>query len=211
MRQAQTAKPVPAADRAIQILSKSGMVRLREFKAAGIPETVVARLTRAGRVVRLARGLYQLPSADLQTGHTLAEVAKIVPKGVICLISALVYHELTLQMPPFVWVAIDVHTRQPNHRYPPMRFVRFGKKALTQGIERHMIEGASVKITSPAKTIVDCFRFRNKIGTDIAISAMREALRKRRCKPDEIIRLARSLRIASVVRPYIEAMTVDEG
>ena len=211
MRQAQTTKPVPAADRAIQILSKSGMVRLREFKAAGIPETVVARLTRAGRVVRLARGLYQLPSADLQTGHTLAEVAKIVPKGVICLISALVYHELTLQMPPFVWVAIDVHTRQPNHRYPPMRFVRFGKKALTQGIERHMIEGASVKITSPAKTIVDCFRFRNKIGTDIAISAMREALRKRRCKPDEIIRLARSLRIASVVRPYIEAMTVDEG
>ena len=211
MRQAQTVKPVPAADRAIQILSKSGMVRLREFKAAGIPETVVARLTRAGRVVRLARGLYQLPSADLQTGHTLAEVAKIVPKGVICLISALVYHELTLQMPPFVWVAIDVHTRQPNHRYPPMRFVRFGKKALTQGIERHMIEGASVKITSPVKTIVDCFRFRNKIGTDIAISAMREALRKRRCKPDEIIRLARSLRIASVVRPYLEAMTVDEG
>lgn len=199
-----------AADKAIEIISKSGMARLRELKAAGIPEVVVARLTRAGRVVRLARGLYQLPDADLQTSHTLAEVAKIVPKGVICLISALVYHELSLQMPPFVWVAIEVHTRQPKHRYPPMRFVRFGKKAMTEGIERHVIEGVPIKITSPAKTIVDCFRFRNKIGVDIAISAMREALHKRRCTPDEIIRHARSLRIASIVKPYLEAMTTDE-
>lgn len=203
-------KPTTAADKAIEIISKGGIVRLRELKAVGIPEVVVSRLTRAGRVVRLARGLYQLPNADLQTSHTLAEVAKLVPKGVICLISALVYHELTLQMPPFVWVAIDVHTRQPSHRYPPMRFVRFGEKALTEGIEEHVIEGVTVKITSPAKTIVDCFRFRNKIGVDIAISAMREALRKRCCAPDEIIKLARSLRIASVVQPYLEAMTTDE-
>jgi predicted transcriptional regulator of viral defense system len=200
-----------AADKAIEIISKSGMVRLRELKAAGIPGVVVARLAKAGRVVRLARGLYQLPSADLQTNHTLAEVAKIVPKGVICLISALVYHELTMQMPPFVWVAIDVHTRQPSHRYPPMRFVRFGRKALTEGVERHKIEGVSVKITGPAKTIVDCFRFRNKIGADIAISAMREALRKRRCTPDDIVRHARSLRVARVVQPYLEAMITDEA
>lgn len=203
-------KPTTAANKAIEILAKSGMARLHELKAAGIPETVVARLTRAGRVVRLARGLYQLPDADLQTSHTLAEVAKIVPKGVICLISALVYHELTLQLPPFVWVAIEVHTRQPKHRYPPMRFVRFSKKGLIEGVEQHMIEGVQVKITSPARTIVDCFRFRNKIGVDIAISAMREALRKRVCTPDDIMSHARSLRIASVVRPYLEAMITDE-
>jgi len=203
-------KSPTAADRAIQILAEKGMARLHEFKAAGVPETVVARLTRSGRVVRLARGLYQLPDADLQTGHTLAEVAKIVPKGVICLISALVYHELTLQLPSFVWVAIEVHTRQPKHRYPPMRFVRFSRRALTEGVEQHMIEGVPVKITSPARTIVDCFRFRNKIGVDIAISAMREALRKRVCSPDDIMGYARSLRIASVVRPYLEAMTADE-
>ncbi|HXF87320.1 MAG TPA: type IV toxin-antitoxin system AbiEi family antitoxin domain-containing protein [Xanthobacteraceae bacterium] len=198
------------ADKAIEILAKSGMARLHELKAAGIPEIVVARLTRAGRVIRLARGLYQLPDADLQTSHTLAEVAKIVPKGVICLISALAYHELTLQLPPFVWVAIEVHTRQPKHRYPPMRFVRFSRRALTEGVEQHMIEGIPVKITSPARTIVDCFRFRNKIGVDIAISAMREALRKRVCSPDDIMGYARSLRIASVVRPYLEAITTDE-
>jgi predicted transcriptional regulator of viral defense system len=192
-------------------MSKVGMVRLRELKAAGIPEVVVARLARTGQVVRLARGLYQLPTADLQSSHTLAEVAKIVPKGVICLISALAYHELTLQLPPFVWVAIEGHTRQPAHRYPPMRFVRFSKQALTEGVERHVIEGVTVKITCPARTIVDCFRFRNKIGVDIAISALRDALRKRRCKPDEILRHARALRIASVIKPYLEAMTTDEG
>lgn len=204
-------KRATAAEKAIGIMSKSGIVRLRELNAAGIPGVVVARLARAGRVVRLARGLYQLSTADLQATHTLAEVGKIVPKGVICLISALAYHELTLQLPPFVWVAIDVHTRQPAHRYPPMRFVRFSKQALTEGVERHVIEGVSVKITSPARTIIDCFRFRNKIGTDIAISAMREGLRKRRCKPDEILRHARALRIASVIKPYLEAMTTDEG
>lgn len=204
-------EPGTAADRAIQILAEKGMARLHELKTAGIPETVVARLARAGRVVRLARGLYQLADADLQTSHTLAEVAKIVPKGVVCLISALVYHELTLQLPPFVWVAIDVHTRQPRHSYPPMRFVRFSRQALVEGVDRHVIEGVPVKITNPARTIVDCFRFRNKIGADIAISAMREALRKRVCRPDDIMRYARSLRIASVVQPYLEAMTTDEA
>jgi predicted transcriptional regulator of viral defense system len=194
----------------MKVISRNGMARLREIKAAGIPEVVVARLVKAGCVIRLARGLYQLPNAEFEASHTLAEVAKIVPKGVVCLISALVYHELTLQMPRFIWVAIKGHARQPKHRYPPMRFVRFGKKALNEGIERRMIEGVTVKITSPAKTIVDCFRFRNKIGVDIAISAMREALRKRRCTPDDIFKHARSLRIASVVRPYLEAMTTDE-
>ncbi|MBI4968199.1 MAG: type IV toxin-antitoxin system AbiEi family antitoxin domain-containing protein [Rhodospirillales bacterium] len=199
-----------AAERALDIISKGGMVRLREIKGAGIPEVVVARLAKAGRIVRLARGLYQMPDADLHAGHTLAEVAKIVPKGVVCLISALAYHELTLQMPPFVWVAIEGHTRQPCHSYPPMRFVRFSERALSEGVEQHLIEGVHVRITSPARTIVDCFRFRNKIGVDIAVSAMREALRKRRCTSDEIARHARSLRIANVVRPYLEAMTVDE-
>src|SRR5579863_6767949 len=117
--------PKTAADRALAIMADRGMIRLSELKAAGIPEMVLARLTHAGRVIRLARGLYQLPNSDIQTTHTLAEVAKIVPKGVICLISALAFHELTLQMPPYVWVAIETHTRQPKRKYPPMRFVRF--------------------------------------------------------------------------------------
>ncbi|MDK9720406.1 MAG: type IV toxin-antitoxin system AbiEi family antitoxin domain-containing protein [Rhodospirillales bacterium] len=199
-----------AADKALEIISKGGMARLREIKAAGIPGVVVARLAKAGRVVRLARGLYQMPDADIQAGHTLAEAAKIVPKGVICLISALSYHELTLQMPPHVWVAIENRTRQPKPDYPPMRFVRFSPKALSEGIDQHLIEGVPVRITNPARTIIDCFRFRNKIGVDIAISALREALRKRRCTADDIMKHAKELRIASVVRPYLEAMTTDD-
>lgn len=206
----QKTEPITASDRAIKIISTGGMVRLHEIKAAGIPEVVVARLAKAGRIVRLARGLYQMPDADIQANHTLAAVSKIVPKGIICLISALAYHEITLQMPPFIWVAIDGHTRQPKHSYPPMRFVRFGVKAQSEGVEQHLIEGATVRVTSPARTIVDCFRFRNKIGVDIAISAMREALRKRRVTPDNIMKHARSLRIAAIVRPYLEAMTADE-
>ena len=202
---------VTAADRAIEFMSTRGIVRLRELKAEGIPEMAVARLVRSGRIVRLARGLYQLPDAEIGPSHTLAEVAKLVPKGVICLISALSHHDLTLQLPPFVWVAIDGHTRLPSHRYPPMRFVRFGSKALTMGVGEHRIEGVDVRITTPAKTIVDCFRFRNKIGADIAISAMREALRQHRCTPDEIMELAEPLRIARVVEPYLEAMTTDEA
>ena len=202
-----TEKHATAADRAMELLSRAGMARLREFKAAGIPEVVVARLVKSGRVVRLARGLYQTAEAEIEASHTFAEVAKVVPKGVICLISALVYHELTLQMPPFVWVAIEGPTRQSKLSYPPMRFVRFNHKAMTEGVERHEIEGVSVQITSPARTVVDCFRFRNKIGIDIAISAMREALRKRRCRAAEIYECARSMRIASVIDPYLQAIT----
>jgi predicted transcriptional regulator of viral defense system len=197
------------AERALAMMADRGMVRLSELKAAGIPEMVLARLTRAGRVIRLARGLYQLPNADIQTTHTLAEVAKIVPKGVTCLISALAFHELTSQMPPYVWVAIETHTRQPQRRYPPMRFVRFGKKALIEGVKEHVIEGARVKITNPARTIVDCFRFRRKIGIDIAVSALRDGITKRRCSPDEIFSYAQSLRAANVIRPYIEALTLE--
>jgi predicted transcriptional regulator of viral defense system len=199
----------PSAERALAMMAERGMVRLREFKAAGIPEMVLARLTRAGRITRLARGLYQLPNADLQATHTFAEVAKIVPKGVICLISALGFHALTLQLPPYVWVAIETHTRQPKRKYPPMRFVRFSKKGLIEGVQEQVIEGAHVKITGPARTIVDCFRFRRKIGIDIAVSALREALAKRRCSPDEILTHAQSLRVASVIRPYLEALTLD--
>ena len=199
-----------SADRALEFMSNRGIVRLRELKAEGISGMTVARLVRAGRVIHLARGLYKLADVEIEAGHTLAEAAKLVPKGVVCLISALSRHDLTLQMPAFVWVAINGHTRLPSHRYPPMRFVRFGGEALAMGVDEHCIEGVTVKITSPAKTIADCFKFRNKIGVDIPISAMREALRQRRCTPAEIMEMAQPLRVANVVRPYLEAMTADE-
>ena len=197
------------SEKALSLLEAKGMARLSEFKAAGIAEETVARLTRQHRITRLARGLYQLPDVDLATEHSLAEAAKLVPKGVVCLVSALQFHGLTVQMPSMVWMAIEGAARKPKIAYPPIHFVRFGEAAVTSGIQEHCIEGVTVRLFDPAKTVVDCFRYRNKIGLDVALEGMREALRRRRCKPDDIRHYAVAGRAWSIVRPYLEAMTAD--
>ena len=153
---------------------------------AGVGPETMARLVRAGIAVRPARGLYQLADAIPDPHHTLAEAAALVPKGVVCLTSALQFHKLTLQMPSAVWIAIDRTGWKPRVDYPPIRFVRFSGRALTEGIERHRIEGVEVKIFGPAKTIVDCFCYRNKIGLDIALKGLKERLRRRRVTPDQL-------------------------
>jgi len=196
-------------DRALALLAERGMARLHELIDAGVDEETVARLVRGGEVIRLARGLYQLPDADLQAEHSLAEAAKLVPKGVICLISALQFYRLTVQLPPFVWMAIDRTTRKPKVASPQIRFVRFGGKTLTMGIETHVIEGASVRIYGPAKTVVDCFRYRKKIGLDVALEGLREAVRQRRARPDDIARYSKACRAWTVIRPYLEAVVSD--
>ena len=167
------------------------MLRLKEFVAEGIGPETLARLVREEAVVRPARGLYQLPDAQVEAAHALAEAAVLVPKGVVCLTSALQYHELTLQMPSAVWMAIDRAAWRPKIDYPPIRFVRFTGSALTEGVERHRIESVDVPITDPARTIVDCFRYRTKVGLDVAMEGLREGLRGRRCKPDQLWRYAR--------------------
>lgn len=197
------------SDKAVALLRSRGMVRLREFIDEGIAEETIARLARQGQILRLARGLYQLPDADLAAQHTLAEASKLVPKGVICLISALQFHGLTVQMPSAVWLAIDPHTRRPHVKAPRLRFVRFGGSALTEGIETHDIEGVAVRIFDVPKTVVDCFRYRNKIGLDVALEGMREALKNRRCRPDDIRHYALELRAWSSLRPYLEATLAD--
>ena len=127
----------------------------------------------------------------------------------ICLTSALQFHELTLQMPSAVWIAIERTGWKPKVEYPPIRFVRFGPQALRAGTKRHLIEGIEVPIFEPAKTIVDCFRYRNKIGLDIALEGLREGLRTKRAMPDELWEFACSARVWSVMRPYVEAMVAD--
>lgn len=195
--------------RALDLLKTRGMLRLKDFVAEGIGPETLARLVREEAVVRPARGLYQLPDAHVEAAHTLAEAAVLVPKGVICLTSALQYHELTLQMPSAVWMAIDRVAWRPKIDYPAIRFVRFAGSALTEGIERHRIENVDVPITNPAKTIVDGFRYRTKIGLDVAMEGLREGLRRRRCKPDQLWRYARKARVWSIMRPYVEAMASD--
>ncbi len=196
-------------DRALDLLRSRGMLRLKDFMAEGIGPETLARLVREDAVARPARGLYQLSDAPIDATHTLAEAAALVPKGIVCLTSALQYHELTLQMPAAVWMAIERTAWRPRIDYPRIRFVRFSGDSLTDGVVRHRIEGVEVPITDPARTIVDCFRYRTKVGLDVAMEGLREGLRRRRCTPDELWRHAHRTRVWSVMRPYLEAMVSD--
>lgn len=197
------------ATRALDLLKASGMLRLKDFMACGIGPETLARLVRGQQVKRPARGLYQLADAPVEAHHALAEAAVLVPKGVICLLSALQFHELTLRMPSAVWMAIDRTTWRPTLAYPLIRFVRFGGPTLTEGVECHLIENIEVPVYNPAKTIVDCFRYRNKIGLDLALEGLREGLRRRCCTPDQLWRYAQIARVWSVMRPYVEALVAD--
>ena len=196
---------------ALDLLKTRGMLRLKDFVAEGIGPETLARLVREKEVIRPARGLYQLPDTHIEAAHALAEAAVLVPKGVVCLTSALQYHEMTLQMPSAVWMAIDRTAWRPTFDYPPIRFVRFSGWALTEGVERHPIENVDVPITDPARTIVDCFRYRAKVGLDVAMEGLRQGLRHRRCTPNQLWHFARKARVWSVMRPYVEAMAYDDA
>ena len=182
---------------------------MRDLRTAGVGPETVARLVREGVVARVARGLYQLADAIPDPRRNLAEASARVPRGVICLTSALQFHELTLQMPSAVWIAIDRTGWKPDIEYPPVRFVRFSGHALADGVKRHLIEGIEVPIFQPAKSIVDCFRYRNKIGLDIAMEGLREGLQSGRVTPDQLWDFARTARVWSVMRPYVEATVAD--
>ncbi|GAB4066904.1 type IV toxin-antitoxin system AbiEi family antitoxin domain-containing protein [Ancylobacter sonchi] len=166
-------------------------------------------MERDGEVLRLARGLYQLPDAPLDAHHSLAEAAKRVPKGVICLVSALAFHQLTDQLPRQVWIAIGQKDWAPKADGAPVRLVRFTDRLLTEGVESHTIEGVPVKVFGVAKTIADCFRYRNKIGLSVAIEGLQEALRQRKTTPGEIARQAERGAVATIIRPYLEALTAN--
>ena len=195
--------------RALDLLKSRGMLRLKDFVAEGIGPETLARLVREEAIVRPARGLYRLADAPVEAAHSLAEAAILVPKGVICLISALQYHELTLQMPAAVWMAIERTAWRPKIDYPRIRFVRFTGPALKDGVVHRLIGGVAVPITNPARSIVDCFRYRGKVGLDVAMEGLREGLRRGRCTPDDLWRHARTARVWPAMRPYVEAMVSD--
>ena len=196
------------------LLQERGIARLSEFHAAGITSATVARMTARGEVLRLGRGLYQLPDAPLDINHSLAEAAKRVPKGIVCLVSALAFHGLTDTIPSHVWMAIGSKEWRPAIDSPPMRFVRFGLKALDTGVEQHLIEGVPVRIYSPAKTIADLFRYRERQGRrfsqspglNLAVEGLREALRQGKTTPAEIASYASDAGVWKVMQPYLETL-----
>lgn len=191
------------------LLTARGIARLAELRDAGVTAATMSRMERDGEVLRLARGLYQLADAPLDANHTLAEAAKRVPKGVVCLVSALAFHGLTDQLPKQVWLAIGRKDWSPKPDGTPIRIVRFTESLLNESVETHIVEGVSVKVFGIIKTIADCFRYRNKIGLSVAIEGLQEALRQRKATPAEIARQAENGGVATVIRPYLEALTAN--
>jgi predicted transcriptional regulator of viral defense system len=190
-----------------QIARKKRLFRLSEAVAAGVHPEYVRRLTRHGELIRVGRGLYMLATAEATEHHTLAEVSKRVPKAIFCLLTALRVHGLGTQNPREVWLAIDRRAGIPRVDFTPVRIVRVSGAALTSGIEEHNVDGVRVRVTSSARTVVDCFKFRNKIGIDVAVEALRDYRRLRKGTVDELWRQADRLRMTRVIRPYWDAMS----
>ena len=197
--------PDRGEDRVLYLARIAGVLRARDIAAHGVYRTVLGRLCRGGKLKRTGRGLYVLPGADVTEHHALVEVSKRVPHGIVCLLSALRFHGLTTQSPSEVWLAIDVKARKPRIGKPALRIVRFSGKALEYGVEERRIESAPVRVTSPAKTVADCFKYRNKIGLDVAMEALKDYRRARKSM-DDLWKAAEVCRVAAVIRPYLEAI-----
>jgi predicted transcriptional regulator of viral defense system len=192
-------------DRIIRLLEEQQVIRPQDLRSLGISPASLYWLHQQGRVVRTARGLYRRADADVTEHHSLVLACKRTPHGVICLLSALSFHEIGTQLPFEVWMAIDRKARLPRFDYPPMRFVRFSGQALTTGVEQHQLEGVAVSVYVPAKTVADCFKYRNKIGLDVAIEALRDCRRHRKCTDRDLWHFAKICRVDKVMKPYLEA------
>ena len=197
------AKPL---QKIMQYIGKHGMVRPRDIEAMGLPREYLIRLHRQGKLNRSGRGIYTVPDANVTERHSYAEVAKRVPEAVICLLSALAFHESTTQSPASVWIALRKGARKPVLTSLSLRMVRLSGSSLTEGIEKVQVEGVPVRVYSAAKTVADCFKFRNKIGLDVAIEALKDCLRQKKASISEVYRYAKICRVSNVIRPYMEAL-----
>jgi predicted transcriptional regulator of viral defense system len=198
-----TTKPI---ERTMQYVRRKRIVRPRDLEALGISREYLLRLHRQGKLIRTGRGIYTLPDAAVTERHSYAEVAKRVPEAVLCLLSALAFHEFTTQSPAAVWIALGKGARKPAILSPSIRVVRLTEPSLSEGVEKHTVEGVPVRVYSAAKTVADCFKFRNKIGLDIAIEALKDCLRQKKATINDIYRYAKICRVSNVIRPYMESL-----
>ena len=207
MSSASPATKITHEQQLMRLMRKRKLLRARDVAEQGLPTITLTRLVQADKLERVARGLYGLPGAAMSKHRSLAEVAIRVPKGVVCLLSALQFHEIGTQAPFEVWLAIPNRVAAPRIEQPSIRVVRMSDNALTEGLQRKRIDGVEVPIFNPARTVVDCFRFRNKIGLDVALEALRDGWRERKFSMDELWHHATRQRVANVMRPYVEAIT----
>jgi predicted transcriptional regulator of viral defense system len=197
--------PTPA-ERARKLLENQGIARSRELEQAGLSRSQIQRLVHQGVLERVGHGLYRLAGAPLTETNDLASAARLVPGGVLCLLSALRFHGLTTQNPFEVWMAIERKAWRPRVEHPPLRLIYLSGAALQEGVEEHDLDGVTLRVFSAAKTVADCFKFRNKIGIDVALEALREYRRLHPKHLDELWRSARLDRVTGVMRPYLEAV-----
>jgi len=196
----------PQEREVLDFAQSKGVLRARDLAARGYPRSTLSRLMKKGFLQRLSRGLYSVVQAEITEHQTLIEVAKTYPDAVVCLLSALLFHNLTTQLPRRVWLAVENKAWAP--RKGPVRFevVWLTGRSFSEGIEIHDIQGVPVRVYNPAKTVADCFKFRNRVGTDVAVEALRETLRERRATPAEIMKYAEICQVSTVIRPYLEAL-----
>ena len=196
----------PWSDRLKALFRGTTVLRSRDLEELGLPRAQIKEAVTAGRLERVGRGLYSLPGAELTEHHSLVQAARRVPAGAVCLLSALRFHDLTSQNPHEVWLAIGTKDRLPASGNPPIKIVRFGAGHFQLGLETHLIEGMELRVYSVARTVVDLFRYRNKIGIDVALEALHEGWRERRFTLNEINAIAARCRMARVMRPYLESL-----
>jgi predicted transcriptional regulator of viral defense system len=192
------------AEQVLELFRQRSVVRPKDLNAIGVPREYLGRLVAQGVLERPGRGLYVATDVEPAENQTLAEACARVPRGVICLLSALQFHDLTAQGPFEIWMAIGEKTWPPKVDYPPLHFVRFSERTLTAGVEEHRVGGVVVRVFNPAKTIADCFKYRNKIGLHVALEALRDCWKKRRATMDDLWKAAETCRVANVMRPYLE-------
>jgi predicted transcriptional regulator of viral defense system len=193
-------------DQILRLARHQGLVRAADLRAAGLSSQLLLKLYQAGRLQRVARGVYSVPSHMPSEHRSLAQAAVRVPKGVVCLLSALQWHQLGTQLPHEVWLAVPPGTASPKQGHPPLRLVRFSGASHAEGVEVVRVEGVEVHVYGVAKTLCDCFKLRNKVGLDVALEALKQAWRERRFAMDELFHFARVDRVEKVMRPYVEAL-----
>ena len=197
--------PMSRKQQVLQLAEEKGIIRAEDVEAAGISRNYLYRMHREGVLRKNAVGLYAVPEAPITEHSSLAVVAKRVPHAVVCLISALSYHEVTTQIPHEIWLAVPRGSWRPDIEYPPLNLTYVSGNAYSFGIQEHDIGGVLVKVYSPAKTVADCFKFRNKVGLDVALEALREIWRTRKASMDELVEAAEIDRVSKIMRPYLEA------
>ncbi len=202
-----TAPPRTHEESLLRLAKRRPLLRARDVTAAAIPTSVLGRLVSSGKLTRLGRGIYSLPDRPVTEHRSLAEVALRVPQGVVCLVSALRFHGIGTQAPFEVWLAIPKNLPVPRIEQPSIRPVRMSGAALAEGTERHIIEGVPVQVFNVAKTVADCFKYRNKIGIDVALEALREGWAQRKFRMDDLWHYATVDRVSNVIRPYLESVT----